>query len=153
MTKRKAKPDDIDPVFGTFARREQFMQKLQMLKIAQIHVDYAGESDSGSVNEVHFVDEHDDYLKAPPAVELEVTETNSQFDQATGQWVKHTSTAMKPITEAVEMIAYEVLSATGMDWINNDGGRGTIYIKVVGGALEVVCNMTVPNPEEHTFKF
>ena len=60
-----------------------------------------------------------------------------------------------PLYQAVEDIGYRVLDATGMDWYNNDGGQGHIYLKVVGDTIKVEVDMgiNVTQTDPYTFEY
>lgn len=131
------------------------METLQMLKIAEIRVEFSGGGDSGDINDIVFLDVNGNPIEDPgDNVHVKLIQNFAQFDH-TGKWEDDAEYKLVPLKAAVEAMFYTIDGFAGLDWCNNDGGQGTMTFEVKGGQLtikhEVGTNYTAT--EDHTFEY
>jgi len=103
---------------------EGLMFKLEDLGVKQIKVEYSGEGDSGQIDETFFENkEGEDLIQ-------EISES---------------------IVDFVHDYCYDHILNTDIieDWINNEGGRGTVKIQVPSGEYTVENNIRIEQYETY----
>jgi len=53
------------------------------------------------------------------------------------------------ITNLLDDLGYAILSDSGYDWYNNDGGYGSIHISLLTGDVELDIRIRVTDTEDH----
>ncbi len=53
------------------------------------------------------------------------------------------------ITEDLKDLGYDILSDSGYDWYNNDGGYGSIHISLLTGEVKLDIRIRVTDTEDH----
>ena len=125
---------------------------LQMIKDGggkKIRVSFDGSGDSGSVDGVYI---HNGSEDMNMQFYVDFLEVSSSWSSDTG-WVKTETPKRMPVKEALESLCYTMLEETGIDWYNNDGGYGELYITLdpLEIQLEVNSRYTEVNTDVFTF--
>lgn len=133
------------------AKRKQIKTMFEMLKAfgaSEIRISFDGAGDSGSIESC---DVYDGSTHMKPNFFVDYTEISSRY--VDGRWEREEKTVSKPVSEALEMVCYDMLEETGIDWYNNDGGFGELYINLDKGDvnLEVNTRYTEYNTDSFTF--
>lgn len=125
-----------DHVFGTKEHFERVCAHLVMQGVSEISVEFDGSSDSGSINDVnlYFADKAKgrDHSQALLRVELQAVVTKSTFNKASNRWEKQTFEALSSLENILKDATYAALEECGHDWYNNDGGYGTLTLRLGG---------------------
>jgi len=53
------------------------------------------------------------------------------------------------ITEDLRDLGYDILSDSGYDWYNNDGGYGSIHISLLTGEVKLDIRIRVTDTEDY----
>jgi len=53
------------------------------------------------------------------------------------------------ITEDLKNLGYEILSDSGCDWCNNDGGYGSIHISLLTGEINLDIRIRISETEDY----
>jgi hypothetical protein len=53
------------------------------------------------------------------------------------------------ITEDLKNLGYEILSESGYDWYNNDGGYGSIHISLLTGEINLDIKIRISETEDY----
>jgi hypothetical protein len=56
----------------------------------------------------------------------------------------------KTVYDLIESFAYKMLDRTEYDWINNDGGYGSIHIEPTNGVVEIDMNVRIMESENYS---
>lgn len=121
--------------------------QLKMLGVAKIQIDFAGQGDSGEIEHTELYNANEDIIPMPDDMVA---------------WTKQTygeqGAASKPVKlrDALEDIGYRVLDETGMDWYNNDGGQGRVFLTIDSGAVfgvNVDMEINITDTEDHFFEY
>jgi hypothetical protein len=120
--------------------------QLKMLGVAKVQIDFAGSGDSGSIDGTYLLDANENHIDMPTDMIAWTTQVYGE-QKAEQKLVK--------LRDALEDIGYRVLDETGMDWYNNDGGQGYIFLdienEVFGVRVEMEINIT--HTEDHNFEY
>lgn len=119
--------------------------QLKMLGVTKVVINFQGSGDSGEIDYIELLN-GDDVVDMPSDMIA---------------WTKQVYGEQKPETkqvklrDALEDIGYRVLDETGMDWYNNDGGQGNVYLDVEGSVFSVRVDMeiNITNTEDHEFSY
>ena len=111
--------------------------------VVTVHVGFDGGGDSGSIHTVCY--DPDDF--DGKTVQVDVAAITSRHEA--GGWVSSRQVSLEPVDEAIEVLTYDYLEETDVDWYNDDGGYGELEINVDDGSvsLEVNVNYTESNKE------
>jgi hypothetical protein len=121
--------------------------QLKMLGVATAVIVFAGQGDSGEIEEVYLEDANLEVMPMP-------TDMVAWTKQVYGE--QKSETKEVKLDEALEDIGYRVLDETGMDWYNNDGGQGRVYLKVDSGevfTVRVDMEINYTTQDEHEFEY
>jgi len=120
--------------------------QLKMLGVATAVIVFAGQGDSGEVEEVYLENPNGEIIEMP-------TDMVAWTKQVYGE--QKSETKQVKLRDALEDIGYRVLDETGMDWYNNDGGQGQVYLKVDGEVFTVRVDMEInyTSHENHEFEY
>jgi hypothetical protein len=120
--------------------------QLKMLGVATAVIVFAGQGDSGEVEEVYLDNPNGEIIEMP-------TDMVAWTKQVYGE--QKSETKQVKLRDALEDIGYRVLDETGMDWYNNDGGQGQVYLKVDGEVFTVRVDMEInyTSHENHEFEY
>jgi hypothetical protein len=121
--------------------------QLKMLGVAKIQIDFAGQGDSGGIEEVYLENANSEIMPMPEDMVA---------------WTKQVYGDQNPETKQVKLhdalvdIGYRVLDETGMDWYNNDGGQGRVFLTIDSGAVfgvNVDMEINITDTEDHFFEY
>ena len=99
-----------------------------------VTVSFDGSGDEGSVDQACF--ENRDFDGS--TVEVTCLSTANEF--VDGQWITTQVETQKTVTEAIDVLTDDYLAETGVDWYNNDGGFGELFINVDEGHVSLEVN-------------
>jgi len=97
-------------------------------------VTFDGGGDSGSIEDVEFEDAFGDI----ELVNVSVLKNSRYFDD--GRWRLETVVTDLTLEEAIHVLTDDYLEETDVDWYNNDGGFGVLYIHPLEGSVELDVN-------------
>jgi hypothetical protein len=128
-------------------RRGEIMKMLVEKGIVELVITFDGSGDSGQIEQI----EAESSLH--PEVKLEDmlvgNEAAAYYDVTTGKLMSRP----KNVRDELEEWAYGVLEMTGVDWVNNDGGYGTIRIHTGDNTITVDMNARYTSVNETTHEF
>lgn len=109
-------------------RTRDVLTQLKIEGYTGVSISFDGAGDSGSINGARAFKEdfilnervHDDYYNYEPQ-----------------------------ITNLLDDLGYAILSDSGYDWYNNDGGYGSIHISLLTGDVELDIRIRVTDTEDH----
>jgi hypothetical protein len=81
---------------------------------------------------------------------VDYPETSSTWEKDVG-WIKKHEIKRMPIKEALESFCYTMLEETGIDWYNNDGGYGELYITLDPCEIQLEVNTRYTQTSLDTF--
>jgi hypothetical protein len=141
-------------LFPNEQRKELLTNLLLAMGCVKVVVHFAGGGDSGSIEDVYVLDKDTAHL-AIDHIELEWEEASDNFDEANTNWVRHYAVRLMPLRDILKQMTESALESTGLDWYNNEGGQGNLYIypteTPVRVELEVGINYTTT--DDHSFDF
>ncbi len=123
-------------------------------EIGMIEVEFDGSGDSGSIQDIilcHFIPKGDPCGWTARPVKPEAVKTF--FKDNVGALNCNT------VEELIEQTSYKILTETGMDWYNNDGGWGSIIFEIIRAngtdpdKLEVSVSMNIRYTESNNYQF
>jgi hypothetical protein len=120
--------------------------QLKMLGVGKVVISFAGAGDSGEIDDM--------YLESPSGEFIEMpNDMISWTKQVYGS--QQSETKQVKLRDALEDIGYRVLDETGMDWYNNEGGQGNVYLILEGEIFNVRVDMEVnyTSHEDHEFEY
>jgi len=120
--------------------------QLKMLGVSRVVISFAGAGDSGEIDDMYLEDPNGTFIEMP-------TDMVAWTKQVYGE--QKPETKQVKLRDALEDIGYRVLDETGMDWYNNDGGQGNVYLLVEGEIFNVRVDMEVnyTSHEDHEFAY
>jgi len=112
----------------------------------EIRVSFDGSGDSGSVESAEI---YDGNKSLNMEFSVDYLEMSSSWSKE-GGWIKTENIKRMPVKQALTQFCYDMLEETGIDWYNNDGGYGELYITLdpVEIKLEVNTRYTEVNSDE-----
>lgn len=113
----------------------------------EIRISFDGSGDSGSVDSVEIYAGND---RLNMMFSVDYPETSSTWSKETG-WVKKHEIKRMPVKEALESFCYTMLEETGIDWYNNDGGYGELYITLDPCEIQLEVNTRYTQTNLDTF--
>ena len=132
-------------------KRKQIKTMFAMLKAygaKEINISFDGSGDSGSIDSVNI---YNGEKNINPDFSVEYTETSSRYSD--GKWVETHTSVIKPVKDALEMVCYDMLQETGIDWYNNDGGFGELRVDLDSGEVGLEVNSRYTEYNTDTFNF
>jgi len=125
------------------ANKTAVFDVLAQAGISSVEVTFDGYGDSGQIEEVTAI--ADDKEVELPAVGIEIARVqwcSSDIMQAT-----------RPLTQAIEQIAYDFLSESHGGWENNEGAYGDFYFDVAQRMITLNYNERIESSEytKHVF--
>lgn len=150
-----------DHVFGTKEHFERICAHLIVQGVSEVSVEFDGSGDSGSINDVslYFADQGKghEHSQALLQVELQAVVTKSTFNKASNRWEKQTYEALSSLENILKDATYAALDECGHDWYNNDGGYGTLTLKLssAGGKPELILDVHIreTKTDDYTYDF
>jgi len=125
----------------TSERKDAIVDRLETLGVKKCLVQYSGGGDSGAINEISAFLTH--AFKDPQDVDELVrsleTDENEIVINVRDRLLGEKTSAF---SEQIEQLAYDALDhVDAADWVNNEGGRGTLIIDVESGIIEIEHEM------------
>lgn len=121
--------------------------QLKMLGVAKVAISFNGAGDSGEIDNTWLEDANTNVVEMP-------TDMVAWTKQVYGE--QKPETKQVKLRDALEDIGYRVLDETGMDWYNNDGGQGYLYLNVDSGevfTVRVEMEINYTSHEDHEFEY
>lgn len=112
---------------------------LAAAEITLVKVMFDGEGDSGQVEDVYAF--KGDVQVEFPKTSVEITSLS--------YWNSEVQTREQPLSEAVETLAYDFLSATHGGWENNDGAYGEFLFDVENDTITLGFNERFTDSTHH----
>jgi hypothetical protein len=111
---------------------------LKLLNVHHFTIEFEGSGDDVQIDHIQFFTTEDDYLDVPEdTISWVYTELNTT--QGEIKPVEQKTTLLK----ACEDLGYQMLDEAGHDWVNNDGGYGTITVTIDDGTGKPSVNMDI----------
>lgn len=133
--------------FSSKAEAIALTTQLKMLGVGSVVISFAGAGDSGEIDDVYLENPNGDIFAMPTDMVAWTKQTYGD-QQSEQKQVK--------LRDALEDIGYRVLDETGMDWYNNDGGQGNVYLRVDSGevfTVRVDMEVNITSTEDHEFEY
>lgn len=113
----------------TYKEFEPIVLKMKAYGIESVTVCFYGGGDSGQIEEISWHPK-----QPPPMCKIPVTtvKRTSSWSEERGIYIhqEETGTEQKPLEQALEDLTYRLISDTGVDWYNNEGGGGEFSINL-----------------------
>jgi hypothetical protein len=136
-------------------KTKQVIALLKQLGISRVEISFDGGGDSGQVGEITFESvlhpdpdflrktpcpEHIDWAEAPKYQWDDVLKKNMPVTRAPS------------VDDMLDTYAYHALDvALDFDWVNNEGGFGTIIIRPAEGVVHIDADERVTTTENHHY--
>lgn len=137
-------PAPAAPTLTTSSRYEKprlYMENLRTVlpvlleqSVSRVVVDFDGGGDSGSIEGVVF----EDGQPGVESTEVRIQTFNRYHDN--GEWRHESVAKAMTLHDAIYELTDDYLEETGVDWYNNDGGFGVLYIHPLAGSVELDVN-------------
>ena len=121
--------------------------QLKMLGVHKVQIAFSGAGDSGEIEYIDLFDANEEQVAMP-------TDMIAWTKQVYGE--QKPETKQVKLRDALEDIGYRVLDETGMDWYNNEGGQGYVYLNVDSGVVfnvNVDMEINITQTEDHEFEY
>lgn len=147
----------MDHVFGTKELFTRLCAHLITQGVQEVSVDFDGSGDSGSLGDItlEFVPDCDNKRDHVLKTQIEGLKASSTFDHATNRWVYRNTPCVMTVEELLKQATDAALEQSNLDWYNNDGGYGTLTLKLrnEAGEPELVLDMHIreTRTDDHTF--
>lgn len=137
--------------------RNVVLECLRSLGVTRSVINFDGGGDDGQIQHV----ECDGLIKDINKVDVDVVLNTIREDFHEGQWAEHIAeTRPRTLNDLLCNFAYELLSSTGYDWVNNEGGYGEFIIDPFEmneegeqGVIHLDLSLRVTTSEDHEFDF
>jgi hypothetical protein len=129
------------------------------LKKAIVHFDGCG--DSGSIESVNYYKDHNVLVtdlsvlhsSALKDEKYPYESCSSAWDSVSNKWNETWTSEFANANKLIEIIAYEKLEESGIDWYNNDGGFGELTLFFNSKNVELDVNQRYTEVNSYTFKY
>lgn len=137
--------------------RNVVLECLRSLGITRAVINFDGGGDDGQIQSV----ECEGLVKDLEKVDVNVVLNTIREEFHEGQWTEQvTETTPTNVRLLLENFAYTLLSSTGYDWVNNEGGYGEFVIDPFEeneegeqGGIHLDLSLRVTTSEDHEFDF
>ena len=151
MDKRKDEVKQMDKVFPTPEDKQKLLTQLKLLGIKEIHVNFEGGGDDGDIQDMDVVPEMDlEAITADYAWSVQQT-----YNQETREWKSKVVRESSTLSELLKDLTYAALEETQMDWVNNEGGQGSLIIDFSETpptiTLDLEINVTTTEPYSYSY--
>lgn len=122
-----------------FGQRKAIIDCLKSLGVANVDVSASGGGDEGHIESVSFRDKNGEEMTVDDNLEIAyiVIRRSSYYSKDKTTVYEERKTSLKM---AIENLAYDDVSRTGIDWYNNEGGSFEWSINIADEAYKVeVC--------------
>lgn len=147
----------MEHVLGTKETFTRLCAHLITQGVKTVSVEFDGSGDSGSLGEITlgFVPGRDGEEEQILNTRLEALKTSSVYDPVTHQWIVQYTPELMTVEEILKQATDAALERSNLDWYNNDGGYGTLTLKLrnEAGEPELVLDMHIreTRTDDHTF--
>lgn len=100
--------------------------------VNEMHITFSGGGDDGDINSIFFIGKEDQIINLQNEIEKE------KMDQ---------------INDICYNILYEELMEKDFDWVNNEGGYGTLIYKIEENEFEMDYSQNIVEEHNWTFKY
>ena len=145
--------------FGTKKMFARLCAHLLVHGVKEVVVDFDGRrwDGLGDVSLV-FADGHEGDAEKILGTSLQALRTTSKYDYKKRQWIRSTVPALMSVEELLKDATNVALEESGLDWYNNDGGFGKLFLRLCDsntGRPELVLDMNirVTSIEKHAFVY
>lgn len=121
--------------------------QLKMLGVAKVAISFSGSGDSGEIEYIELFNANENDIPMPTDMVAWTKQTYGE-QKAEQKQVK--------LRDALNDIGYRVLDETGMDWYNNEGGQGVVYLNIDSGSVfgvNVDMEINITQTEDHNFEY
>jgi hypothetical protein len=127
------------------------LTQLRTLKVKTVEVTFAGGGDSGSIDDVNAYDNNNADVNLT-VHHLDWPEESCRHDPDTNSWITEVKVVTIPLDEVLKRVTNDALSASGLDWYNNDGGQGSLTIDFNKSPPEISLDVGInyTTTEDHT---
>lgn len=150
----------MEHVLGTKEIFTRLCAHLLLHGVKEVVVDFDGSGDSGSLGDVSlvFADGHEGDTEKILGTSLQALKVVSKYNRESNRWIRSTVPALMSVEELLKDATYIALEESGLDWYNNDGGYGKLFLRLRDsntGRPELVLNMNirVTSIEEYVFVY
>ena len=154
-TKKQHNEVEEADLFGLSSQYLPIFAFLQLKGVTTIEIPFSGSGDSGAIEAVAFCGDsgpvdRNDFPEMPWAT------SSDSYNTTTHAWERiYQPDKSTPLATIVEQFGYDILERVGLDWINNDGGQGTVYIDLKTnpptGRVDIGINQQTTEDFEYTF--
>ena len=119
--------------------------QLKLLNVKEFRINFEGSGDDGQIDEIEFYNANNETFDVPSDMV---------------SWV-YTEYGQEPINrqvtihKAIEDLGYQMLDEAGHDWVNNDGGYGTIDVTLEGDdgkpSVHMEINIRYTNEDQYDY--
>jgi hypothetical protein len=118
---------------------QRIINRLEELGCTEvISVTFDGYGDSGAIDDVALGDAFADQA-------VEILRIERSFNQ--GAWTQRETTVATTLRDAIEHMAYDYISETGVNWYDNDGGFGELVLDMPNRTLALEINARYTDSE------
>jgi len=118
---------------------QRIINRLEELGCAEeITVTFDGYGDSGAIEDVAIGDAFADQT-------LDILRIERSFSE--GAWTQRETTVAMTLRDAIEHMAYDYISETGVNWYDNDGGFGELVLDMSSRTLALEVNARYTDSE------
>ena len=139
-------------IFPSPQHRNLLLTTLKTLGVTHVEVSFSGGGDSGSIDDVSFMNGATN-LEGAKSTMLVWTSERQMFDTEASAWKRVVETQSMTLEDIVKNITDDMLNYTGLDWYNNEGGSGSMSIDLNTNPPEITLNVGINVREDHHFNF
>lgn len=135
----------------TDKRTKQVIETLTRLGISKVVIEFDGGGDNGQMQDISYESAlHDDpkFLRnqrCPPEIDW-AKPGMGEWDRESRQYVNKPTYAN--VEDMLDTWAYDALDVLEFDWVNNDGGYGTITILPAEGVIHIESHRRFTDTEQ-----
>jgi len=129
---------------------QNLFAQLKLLNVKEFRINFDGGGDDGQIDEIEFFNTNNETFNIPSdTISWVYTELNTT--QGEIKPVEQKTTLLK----AIEDLGYSMLDEAGHDWVNNDGGYGTIDVLLEGEdgkpSVHMEINIRYTNEDQYDY--
>jgi len=129
---------------------QNLFAQLKLLNVKEFRINFDGGGDDGQIDEIEFFNTNNETFNIPSdTISWVYTELNTT--QGEIKPVEQKTTLLK----AIEDLGYSMLDEAGHDWVNNDGGYGSISVLIEGQDgkpyVDMEINIRYTNEDHHEY--
>jgi hypothetical protein len=125
---------------------QNLIAQLKLLNVKEFRINFDGGGDDGQIDEIEFYNTNNETFDIPSDMISWV------YHDFNGQEAKD---AKVTLHKAIEDLGYQMLDETGHDWVNNDGGYGTIDVLLEGEdgkpSVHMEINIRYTNEDQYDY--